>query len=175
MPPQGQPWGALEEARLGKPLAKGLHFPLPVEDSEEHMLIRPWLELLQTGAFSQQTLERLPLSYQTTDPWCSLLRQSYDSGQVDRQSSTRNPVRSCRLTYMQVTWLSSLHLGICAAERGGLDEPRSFFSASMSMLANPIAARCMAVLSKSSSDAWAQVGDLSRHHSHTPVSIHSYR
>lgn len=133
---QGQPWGALEELRLGKSLAKGLTFGLPADESlSTYKEMKPWLELVQDGKFSEQTLSQLPLSYQTTDGWRDLIQKSADS--------------------FGMTWLHALHLGICSAERGGLSEPRQYFNMSMEMKPTVVAARCLAVLSSNTNDAWA--------------------
>jgi hypothetical protein len=62
----GQPWGYLEEMRLGHALAPGLKFTAPVPGTLGFKEAKPWVELLKTGTFSKETLSKLPLSYQTT-------------------------------------------------------------------------------------------------------------
>jgi hypothetical protein len=132
---QGQPWGALEELLLGKKLAKGLTFTLPTDNSTlAYQEMQPWLELVQTGKFSSETLSKLPLSYQTTDRWLAVLEQSY--------------------ALQGETWLHDLYLGIAYTERGNIDTPRKYFQRSLELKANPIAARCLAVLSTSAEEAW---------------------
>lgn len=54
----GQPWGALEEKRLGKRLAPGLTFTLPQSGEENYDEVTPWVELLDKGTFSSSTLSR---------------------------------------------------------------------------------------------------------------------
>jgi hypothetical protein len=128
----GQPWGALEEMKNHKYLAPGLKFDLPTKkDAQKHSEAAPWEELLVSGSFSENTLAKLPVSYQvkpffrqtstadvltlltclfvvqTTDSWRDLILES---------------------SVKQMTWLHALHLGVCSAERGGLVEPRNYFN-----------------------------------------------
>lgn len=70
-------------------------------DTVEYQEAQPWVELIQTGTFSETTLSRLPISYQTTDRWFNLLKQSVEK--------------------FGMTWLHALYLGICYAERGNDD------------------------------------------------------
>jgi len=133
---EGQPWGALEEMLLGQPLAPGLTFTLPKDNTTiTYWEMQPWLELLTTGAFSAHTLNNLPISYQTTDRWMQLLQKS-----IDQQG---------------MTWLHALHMGVMLTERGNIEEPRALFAKSMALKANPLAARNLAVLCTSQEDAWA--------------------
>mmetsp|Transcript_28353 Transcript_28353/g.62805 ORF Transcript_28353/g.62805 Transcript_28353/m.62805 type:complete len:740 (-) Transcript_28353:392-2611(-) len=130
---QGQPWGALEEKLLGHPLDAGLTFSLPQDQGgAKYDEMKPWLELLE-GGFSESTLARLPLSYQTTDRWLAHLEKSAEGG---------------------MTWLHALHLGIAYAERGEMERPLAMLSQSMSLRANPIASRCLAVLQATAEEAW---------------------
>jgi hypothetical protein len=135
---RGQPWGALEEMRRGHPLVDGLTFQIPSatdpKDATAYAEVRPWVELLQQGTFSDATLAVTPTSYQTTDDWYHLLRKS-----VSEHSAS---------------WLHHLFLGIARAERGDIAEPIEHFQASMTMKPNPVAARCLAVLQKTQEDAW---------------------
>lgn len=150
---KGQPWGYIEALRQLKEkqgseavasalkskepleLVPGLTFTLPDDvSSVSYMEAQPWLDLLHTGTFSQAVLKRLPLSYQTTDHWLAILQQSANTHGM--------------------TWLHALHIGIALTERGAIEEPRSLFQKSMELNPNPIAARCLAVLSSSPSDAW---------------------
>jgi hypothetical protein len=74
---EGQPWGALEEMLLGKRLVSGLKFNLPKDkNSLAYKEAQPWYELLKHGAFSEETLNRMPISYQTTDRWFAVLEKS---------------------------------------------------------------------------------------------------
>jgi tetratricopeptide (TPR) repeat protein len=119
---------------LGHPLAPGLSFALPANDTLGYKEAQPWLDLLSTGRFSRQTLSKLPLSYQTTDRWLALVEQS--------------------VATQGLTWLHALHLGIAYAERGFLQEPKSYFEKSFAMKPNPLAARCLAVMQSTIEEAW---------------------
>ena len=129
----GQPWGALEELRLGHPLAPGLKFELPPEGTHLYFEAQPWVELVKQGTFSKDTLSRIPTSYQTTDAWYDLIKKSAEK---------------------ELTWLHAMFLGINSTERGDIEEPKRYFRTSMEMKPNPVSARCLAVLSKSYDEAW---------------------
>lgn len=131
---QGQPWGALEEMLLGRPLAPGLSFSLPPKGSLGYKEAQPWLELLQQQRFSDETLKKLPLSYQTTDRWLKVIQNS--------------------VQVQGMTWLHALHLGIAFAERGSIDDTIAYFTQSNTLLANPLAERCLAVMSQTPEQAW---------------------
>lgn len=131
---QGQPWGALEEMLLGRPLAPGLVFQLPPKGSLGAKEAQPWLDLLKSKHFSADTLSKLPLSYQTTDRWLKLLQDSAKA--------------------QGMTWLHALHIGIALAERGDITEPRDLFAQSMTLFPNPIAERNLGVLSATAEEAW---------------------
>lgn len=133
---QGQPWGALEERLLGKKLAPGLTFMLPNDkNSLVYKEMQPWLELLDSGVFSTETLSKLPLSYQTTDRWLSVLSQSQ--------------------TKQGMTWLHALYLGIALTERGAITQPTELFQESVTLKPNPIALRCLAVLQTDAESSWS--------------------
>jgi len=131
---QGQPWGYLEELRLGHSLAPGLVFTAPEAGPLAAKEVQPWVELVQTGQFSKETLSKLPLSYQTTDAWLDILQLS--------------------AVKFGMTWLHALHIGIALTERGNVAEPILLFQQSMTLFPNPIAARCLAVLQSTSEAAW---------------------
>ena len=63
---RGQPYGALEEKLIGKRLNPALDFALTDANDQEYELIQPWLELLTTGYFSEASLAKTPLSFQST-------------------------------------------------------------------------------------------------------------
>ena len=131
---QGQPWGYLEELRLGKRLAPGLVFTPPEKGTLAYKEAQPWIELVQEGTFSAETLSKLPLSYQTTNPWLDLITQSADQHGM--------------------TWLHALHIGIGLTERGIVTQSIEMFELSMKLKPNPIAARCLGVLQTTYEDAW---------------------
>jgi hypothetical protein len=132
---KGQPWGALEELRLGHRMVEGLRFELPpASDETAYAEVRPWVELVKHGTFSEATLAVMPTSYQTTDAWYELLQRS-----VSEHSAT---------------WLHNLFLGIARTERGDVAEPLQLFARSMEQRPNPVAARCIAVLQQTQEAAW---------------------
>jgi len=148
----GQPWGYVEALRQLKEsdgldavasvvqskqpleLVPGLVFYPPDASTLSSLEAQPWIDLLRTGTFSDAVLKRLPLSYQTTDHWLALLQKSADA--------------------TGMTWLHALHIGIALTERGAIEEPKGLFEQSMKLQPNPIAARCLAVLSSNPTDAW---------------------
>lgn len=144
----GQPWGALQEQLLGQPLTKGLVFTMPdasaakaaakagAEADFRAAEAQPWKELLADGTFSAASLQLLPVSYQTTDLWLQAIEAS-----AEEHSSG-------------MTWLHALHMGVAYTERGEVDRPRELFLKSMALRPNPIAARCLAVLSQNAQEAW---------------------
>lgn len=132
---RGQPWGALEELRLGRKMVEGLSFELPPSsDTTAYAEVRPWVELVKEGTFSEKTLTVMPTSYQTTDSWYELLQKS--------------------ALEHSATWMHHLFLGIARAERGDIKEPLEHFKASLELKPNPVAARCVAVLQQTAEDAW---------------------
>ena len=116
---RGQPWGALEEMRLGTAmlcllcntmlyrvlclmicilmyaaghqLVDGLTFTLPAKGETGYDEAQPWVEILTTGTFSSETLNKYPVSYQTTDGWLRVIEESAEKHGM--------------------TWLHALHLG----------------------------------------------------------------
>jgi hypothetical protein len=131
---QGQPWGALEEALLGRQITPGLTFSLPKKGDATYEEAQPWMELLQDGTFSKETLSRLPISYQTTDRWLQKLEESAEKHGM--------------------TWLHALHIAIGHIERGAVSYPLELLAQSMALKPNPIAARCIAVLQTTPQAAW---------------------
>jgi len=119
---RGTPWGALHEKLIGRQMSPGTRFELDMDDE-----VRPWVELLETGQFSKETLDLTPLSYMVREEWLSILDLS---GRL-----------------YGYTWLHNLHLGVARAEMGDVAGPRQLFQSSMDMKASPITARNLAVLS----------------------------
>ena len=130
----GQPWGALEELLLGHQLTPGLTFTLPAKGDATYDQAAPWMELLQQGTFSAETLSKLPISYQTTDKWFAKLQDS--------------------AAKYGMTWLHALHIAIGQIERGAISEPLALLQQSMALKPSPIAARCIAVLQSTPEAAW---------------------
>jgi hypothetical protein len=131
---RGQPWGALEEMRLGHQLVKGLTFTLPKKGEEGFAEAQPWVELLTEGTFSAETLSLTPVSYQTTDGWFEVIKASADK--------------------VGLTWLHALHLGVNYAERGATETAIKYFTKSMEMKPNAIASRCLGVLQQTPEEAY---------------------
>ena len=131
---RGQPWGALEELRLGHQMVEGLTFQLPERGEEGFAEARPWVELLNDQTFSAESLNLLPVSYQTTDGWFEVIRASAEK--------------------RGMTWLHALHLGINYAERGSTETAKKYFAESMELKANSIASRCLGVLQATPEEAW---------------------
>lgn len=131
---RGQPWGALEEMRLGHALVEGLTFTLPEKGESGYDEVAPWLELLTAGTFSDESLGRYPLSYQTTDGWLKVIEESAEK--------------------YGMTWLHALHLGVAYAERGLTDLAKDQFTESVKLKPNVISARCLAVLQSTPEEAW---------------------
>jgi hypothetical protein len=132
---QGQPWGYVEQLLLNEDsLVPGLTFAPPSRGSREEAEAQPWIELVRDGTFSNVSLSHLPLSFQTTDRWLDALQRSVDTHGL--------------------TWLHALHIGIALAERGVVTDARVLFNESFTLRANAIAARCLAVLSSTPTEAW---------------------
>ncbi len=134
----GMPWGYLHERlrqRMGHPgrMVDTAFFRVP-DNRRMREEIQPWLDLLDYGTFSNATLSRLPISYQVSEAWRTVIEDS--------------------ATKVGTTWLHSLHLGVIAAETGIVDKPRIYFQDSMNRKPNAIAARCLALLCKTPDDAY---------------------
>jgi hypothetical protein len=108
--------------------------------------ITPWKELLEKKTFSSTTLASLPLSYQTTDDWFNII---LESAGVTEEMHTRSKLKDIKKTASNLTWLHALHIGVNFAERGVVDIPIQYFKSSVELFPNPIAYRCLAVLSSS--------------------------
>jgi hypothetical protein len=128
---EGMPWGALEELRRGSPLKEGLSFGFPESAMDE---VRPWIQLVQNGTFLEDSLARLPLSYQISDQWYDVLVASAEK--------------------FGATWLHDLHMGTVLTERGAVEEPKTLFKSSLMKKANPLALRNLAILQDTYEEAW---------------------
>lgn len=128
---EGMPWGALEELRRGDKLKDGLSFSFPEETMDE---VQPWIELINNGTFQQDTLSKLPQSYQVSDEWVAILQQSADK--------------------FGSTWLHDLHLAIALTEAGEVDRPLKLLKRSLKSKMNPLSLRNIAVLQPSYEEAW---------------------
>mmetsp|Transcript_10437 Transcript_10437/g.22914 ORF Transcript_10437/g.22914 Transcript_10437/m.22914 type:complete len:795 (+) Transcript_10437:25-2409(+) len=130
---RGSVWGGLHEKLTGRKLSAGTLFQ--VEQTSESRL---WVELAETGFFSNYTLSdtRTPLQYAVDTVWVAALEKS-----AARRS----------------TWLHDLLLAVAYAEAGEIDRPREMLERSLAVGAvrSPVAARCLAVLTSDAEQAWA--------------------
>jgi tetratricopeptide (TPR) repeat protein len=123
----GSGWGAVERRIRGAP--PGLSFPAESVGAEE----RPWLELLDKGALPPRSVAEGPGSYMCdADPWETLLEKS-----LGRDGD----------------WLTPLHLGVMALERGETAKATSWWERSLSARENPWAYRNLAAASLREGDA----------------------
>jgi len=120
---RASPWGALQERMTGKKLAASTLFSLDENDEQ----IQQWLELINTGTFSENTLNQLiPKSYLIAEDWQQLI-----------ENSTKNHVPS---------WLHYLHEGVAQAEAGFIGQAINYFTMSINLKPNPVAYRNLALL-----------------------------
>jgi tetratricopeptide (TPR) repeat protein len=118
---RGSGWGALHEKRTGRRISSGLAFEGELSDEE-----KPWAELLDKGTFSAETLHQPPRSFNISDGWIALLRES---------ARTHG-----------ATWLHHLHLGVADLEAGALAKAREHLRSSRALQENAAACRCLALL-----------------------------
>eukprot|EP00039_Didymoeca_costata_P014007 m.220763 g.220763 ORF g.220763 m.220763 type:complete len:255 (+) comp15921_c0_seq12:39-803(+) len=126
-------WGALEEMLLKKSLASGAFFPKNVTKLKEERELRPFVELVVDGTFSEQSLNEHAVSFQTTLVWMNALKAS-----ASKHGDT---------------WLHNLHLGIghlnlCVKpddEHFNISE--TYFKKSLSLLSTADALRNLAIIS----------------------------
>lgn len=108
----GSPWGALQESVSGTPIARSLLFTLAHDEEEA----APWAELLFKGAFSQETLARIPTSWMVDRQWTRLIEQSAAKDGA--------------------TWLHHLYLATAAAEEGDFARAELLFNNSLAASPN---------------------------------------
>lgn len=116
----GQPWGGLHERLTGRQLARGLHFNVSTTPETQ-----PWLELLDAGTFSAETLKRTPTSFQVDALWISKLKES--------------------AVKHGWTWLHHVFVGTAELEIGNTADAMDHFTKSMAMQPSVHAARGLAV------------------------------
>jgi Domain of unknown function (DUF5107) len=128
---EGMPWGGLRQKLISKVLnqtpgeyrfAPGCPFPEPEPDIETI----PWLELLETGTFSNKTLAVIPVNFELSDEWIRLLQVAVDTNKA--------------------TWLHYLYLGTHALEVGNIRQAVKFFRQSMDLKKSVYAARNLAII-----------------------------
>ena len=141
---RGTGWGWLHEKRTGRRLSPGLAFEGEAGDEE-----RPWAELLTTGTFSAETLNKPPCSFNVSAGWMDVLRES--------------------ARVHGATWLHHFHLGVAQLEAGAFGEAGEHFKASLALQENAPAHRHLALLHERDGDldaaqsayqrAWALCGN----------------
>ena len=138
---RGSNWGGLHQDILAKneqdsdaaPLFPGLTFDV---DAKAHPESRAWIELVQSGTFSAETLaEASPVSWAVDDKWVRILRTS-------------------AMRY-GTTWLHELHLAVCAHHRGNTKEALELYGKSFDLKPSVVAARGLALLNSSLPEALA--------------------
>lgn len=116
----GTGWGALHAHRPGAlPFSAGVTFP-DVSTPET----APWLDLVDSGTFSQGALASYPLSFQVSEVWRLLVEDS-----AAKHGST---------------WLHSLHLGVAYMHIWQVDQAKTHFIASNEANGNVQARRALA-------------------------------
>ena len=111
-----------EQVRQRARIAPGTPFPPPEVTDET----RPWLELLENGTFSAQTLKAVPVNFEVSDAWVGLLDASLAAGHS--------------------TWLHHLFLATHALEVGNGPLGKTHLDSSMSLQPNVHAARALALM-----------------------------
>jgi tetratricopeptide (TPR) repeat protein len=124
---RGAGWGWLHEKRTGRKISPGLAFEARAGDEEQ-----PWTELLTAGTFSKETLSKPPCSFNVSDGWADVLRES--------------------ARVHGATWLHHFHLGVAELERGESGKAREQFESSLALKDNAPAWRCLALLHQRGGD-----------------------
>ena len=127
----GSSWGALHENATGKQLSPSTYFIIDTDDAKAG----PWYELLESGQFSNKSLNSIPTSFQVTDDW------------VERLDTALSKYGS--------NWLIHLHLGVAAAEQGNGNLARNHFNVSANLKPNAHAFRNLAVTAGSSEEVYS--------------------
>jgi hypothetical protein len=140
---RGSNWGGLheeivennkrKETSTAASLFPGLTFDVDAKRAET----RAWVELVENGTFTEETLgEASPKSWAVDDKWINLLRDS----------ATRHGT----------TWLHELHLAVCAHHRGNIEDALRLYTSSFQLKPSVVAARGLALLNSSSegSSSW---------------------
>lgn len=122
---QGSAWGSLYEKMTGRTISPGLVF-------ETNCTVeRPFLEILESGVFSEQTLQQPPQSWAVSDRWISVLEKSQAQ---------------------QNTWLHDLLLGVARLDRGESEQARRLFESSVQLKDSYLANRHLALVAQQAGD-----------------------
>ena len=135
----GSAWGYLHEQLTKTKLAPGATFGLPPAGSRAAEEAAIWIELANTGTFSEATLSgvRAPLAYAVDSTWVRALETSAKAHGA--------------------SWLHQLLLAVAYAEGGEVERPRALLTAARTDprgAASPLVVRNLAVLSASAEEAW---------------------
>eukprot|EP00929_Paragymnodinium_shiwhaense_P063193 TRINITY_DN31585_c0_g1_i1.p1 TRINITY_DN31585_c0_g1~~TRINITY_DN31585_c0_g1_i1.p1 ORF type:complete len:745 (+),score=91.31 TRINITY_DN31585_c0_g1_i1:86-2320(+) len=125
---EGTGFGRVHELLLGHELSSSLQF------ASSNAEVRPWLNLVSHGRFSNEDLAVLsPSSFIVDGPYMNLLRRTEES------------------------WLQQLHLGIALRQQGDLEKATAMFQRSLSLRPsrNPLALFLLGHYEK----AWRQAHD----------------
>eukprot|EP00948_MAST-09A_sp_MAST-9A-sp1_P004201 g4201.t1 len=133
----GLPWGALREKLTGEALNGPTPFPTPSSNTNNDSSTpetRPWIELLETGTFSNETLKSVPLNFEIDPLWVQVLEKSISDGHE--------------------TWLHRLYLGTVSLERGNIDDAFKQFLRSIQLQPSVHATRNLAIFAKTKDEAY---------------------
>jgi len=130
----GQPFGALYEKSASKKIAPGALFNASFLSVEPRT--RMWVELLETGTFTNLTLSRIPTSFEISPEWIKVLEEAI-------------------VQHSPGTWLHHLLLGTAYLEQGQRDRAHQSFTQSMISKPNVHAARNLAVIAPSNESQFA--------------------
>ena len=122
----GSGWAALELEREGKVdffSSEAVLFSRDTLGPEQ----QPWLSLLQTGKFPDQSADSEPAAYLTQAEWITILERSVREGKSNH-------------------WHAWLHLGVMYCAQGETDKARHAFTASNELFPNAWAKRNLARL-----------------------------
>ena len=87
---------------------------------------RCWLDLIENGTFSEETLKLNPINFEISNEWVALIHKSIKNGHS--------------------TWLHYLFLGTVDLEKGNAESARILFKKSLSLKSSVHAARNLAIL-----------------------------
>ena len=130
---RGSGWGALERLRretIGEPpfAGDGLIF----DDASLTSAQAPWVHVLEHGEFPDADPTVAPSGYVIQPAWRELLERSV---QVDPEQGAE-----------EATWFAWLHLGVMRYASGEVERAREAWERSMTVCANPWAARNLALV-----------------------------
>eukprot|EP00944_MAST-04C_sp_MAST-4C-sp1_P004738 g4738.t1 len=130
---EGMPWGGLREKLVGEPIIPNGATPFfPPKYTKE---TRCWLDLIENGTFSEETLNLNPTNFEISNEWVALIHKSIKNGHS--------------------TWLHYLFLGTVDLEKGNAESARILFKKSLSLKSSVHAARNLAIFAPTKQEAIA--------------------